>query len=456
MPLGLFGSQAEISIIIGYTVMARLLTIGEMLANRFKVIRLISDEGGMARVYEVQDTRDARGQSWALKQFRPKEKPTEHAEMLKLFDQEADRLKALSHRNIPQFCARFSEGGEAFLVLEYIAGRPLSTILRQRGGHIGESEVLRWSVQICDVLDYLHNRQPPIIYRDLKPDNLMITDDGVVKVIDFGIARTFKQGKKKDTMLMGTEGYAPPEAYGTEQSDARADIYALGATIYHLLSNQSPPYARLPGEVASVRTLNPAITQAVAEVVARAMKKDRDQRFRSAAEMKRVLTGILPGAGAAVDPPRPPIILAPQKPAPTVGSTRLCPRCSNSCRSGARFCPACGFSLLGVTPALLRLTQPYGFHWERPLPKDQPMLIGRTAGAGMSGLDLSFYDKDNTISRNHASIAVAGAGYILMDLGSKNGTRLNGRPVPSNTPTPLHNGDFIQLGGAVVLQFKLT
>jgi len=84
------------------------------------------------------------------------------------------------------------------------------------------------------------------------------------------------------------------------------------------------------------------------------------------------------------------------------------------------------------------------------------MLIGRTAGAGMSGLDLSFYDKDNTISRNHASIAVAGAGYILMDLGSKNGTRLNGRPVPSNTPTPLHNGDFIQLGGAVVLQFKLT
>lgn len=427
------------------------LTIGTVLAQRFQVVRLISDKGGMARVFMVNDLRDSPPSAWALKQLRSQQR-TDPA-VLKLFDQEADLLKSLSHRNIPQYRMRFDEAGEAYLVLEFVAGQTLSDVLTSQGRPIEQIQALRWSAQICDVLDYLHSRRPPIIYRDLKPDNLMITDSGVVKVIDFGIARTFKAGKGKDTVSIGTEAYAPPEQYGSDQTDARSDIYALGATMYHLLTNNYPPHAKLPGAPTPIHVYNPQVSQQVASIVDRAMQKERSNRFQSAAEMKQAITVLLPSQGLGASGAPQTATPLPLRPA-IIQPTKTCPTCSGVCPAQARFCRYCGHSFVGIQRALLRVVQPYGATWEKPIPHDRPVVIGTTVGGGTPSLDLSFYDKGGYVSRKHAQISASGNTYVLTDLGSTNGTKLNNLALSPNVPVVLHNGDRIQLG-PVVLQFQL-
>ena len=399
----------------------------------------------MARVYEVIDLNDSPKSTWAVKQLRPRDNRADPKESLDLFNKEADLLRSLSHHNIPQFRDRFDENGNAYLVLEFISGQPISKVLFQRGRPIDVDEVMRWGFQICEVLEYLHTRQPPIIYRDLKPDNLMVTRDGTVKIIDFGIARTHKQGKAKDTVLMGTEAYAPPEQYGAGQTDARADIYALGATMYHLLSNTYPPIARLPIEPTPVRTLNPKISRDVSNIIVRAMQKERNQRYQSAAEMRGAIAAMAPAG--PVHPP-PPVI------SQTQAAPKSCPSCGTSCRFEARFCTKCGHSFAGLPASVLRVIQPYGANWEMPVPSQRPIVLGTTSGGGSPSLDLSFYDKDGFISRTHARIHVDGAAYKITDLGSTNGTSVNGVPLTPNIPKVLHNGDHIQLG-RVILQFRL-
>lgn len=448
--------------------MIRILATGDkLLKQRFQIVRLISDKGGMAMVFMVHDLHDSPPSTWALKQLRPQHKSEE--DILRLFDQEADMLKSLSHRNIPQYRMRFDEGGDAFLVLELITGKTLADVLAGQNRPAEQDRVLQWSAQICDVLNYLHTRKPPIIYRDLKPDNLMITDDGVVKVIDFGIARTFKKGKKKDTVSMGTEAYAPPEQWGSEQTDERSDIYALGATMYHLLTNSYPPHAKLPGTPTPITMVNPLVSQPVSDLVARAMEKERDRRFQSAADMKQAISKLLsasssPSASSGVSTPTPPGTgwenqLKPglSGPLPTpapLQRPRQCPVCNGVCPPDARFCRFCGNSFTGVQRALLCLIRPYGATWEKPIPHDQTIVIGTTAGGGAPNLDLSFYDRDGYVSRRHARLSVSGNNYVLTDLGSTNGTKLNDRTLPPNVPTTLHNGDHIQLG-SIVLQFRL-
>jgi hypothetical protein len=409
----------------------------------------------MALVYEVQDTKSQPPSSWAMKQLRPPNSKDDPHESLNLFNSEADLLKSLSHRNIPRFRDRFDADGQAFLVLELISGQPLDRILLHRGAPIGQDEVLNWSVQICDVLDYLHTRQPPIIYRDLKPDNLMISDDGTIKVIDFGIARTFKQGKQKDTVQIGTASYAPPEQHGKGQTDARADIYALGVTMYYLLTNNLPPVAILPDNPVPVRAHNPQVSAQVADIIARAMQKERSLRYQSAADMRKALLALLPALGIGPSGTLWPDIVVPQPPPPATKPSKVCPNCKGSCRYEARFCTFCGYSFAGLARAVLRVVQPYGANWEKPVPIDRPVVIGTTAGGGIPGLDLSFYDRDGYVSRNHARIDAAGNSYMLTDLGSTNGTKLNGVRLSPHVSAPLHNGDNIQLG-SVILQFKLS
>lgn len=450
--------------------MTRTLSIGDKLyKQRFQVIRLVSDKGGMAIVFMVHDLQDSPLSTWALKQLRSQHKSEE--DMLRLFDQEAELLRSLSHRNIPQYRMRFDENGDAFLVLEFIAGRTLADVLAGQNRAVEQDRVLQWSAQICDVLDYLHTRQPPIIYRDLKPDNLMITNDGVVKVIDFGIARTFKKGKAKDTVSMGTEAYAPPEQYGTGQTDERSDIYALGATMYHLLTNNYPPHAKLPGTPTPVNLINPLISQPVSDLVTRAMEKERNHRFQSAAEMRQAISKLLSASssGLSVSPwnstPIPPDIgregglksssFGPLQVPALDEQPKLCSVCKRVCPPDARFCRFCGNSFIGVQRALLCVIRPSGATWEKPIPYDQPIIIGTTAGGGAPNLDLSFYDKNGYVSRKHASISLSGNRYFLTDLSSTNGTKLNNAPLSPNTPVVLHHGDHIQLG-QVVLQFRLV
>lgn len=264
----------------------------------------------------------------------------EYQERLDLFDREAGYLKSLTHRNIPSFRERYDENERAYLVLENVQGELLDSILVRRAEPIKEEEVLSWVMQLCDALEYLHTRQPPIIFRDLKPGTIMITPDGTVKLIDFGIARTYKRGKAKDTMPMGTEAYAPPEQYGLEQTDARSDIYALGATMYHLLTNQYPPFAGLPEGPTPVQVVNPRVSRKTSDIVLKAMQKDRSQRYQSASEMREAIAAV--GQSPAI----------PSQTSADVSTPRAmaCATCGTINRSNSWFCKTCGAALTPTPP----------------------------------------------------------------------------------------------------------
>jgi hypothetical protein len=183
--------------------------------------------------------------------------------------------------------------------MEFVWGDSLEKRLAAANAPLLESDVLKWAIQLCDALDYLHTRQPPIIFRDLKPSNVMVTHAGLVKLVDFGIARTYKMGKKRDTVAMGSENYAAPEQWGKGQTDARSDVYALGATMYHLLANMAPTPAFLPSEPLPLGNYNGAVSKRVIALIEKAMARDRAKRFQSAPEMRAALIAAHPGAYAS-------------------------------------------------------------------------------------------------------------------------------------------------------------
>src|SRR6266542_1443320 len=214
--------------------------------------------GGMGAVYRAQRLAD--GTIWALKEMRPQQDapPGETEENRRLFEQEAELLESLRHPNLPVIADRFDYQGRPALVMEFVPGQTLEDRIRETNAPLLEQQVVGYGIQVARVLHYLHTRTPPIIYRDLKPSNIMLTPDGVLKLIDFGVARTYKVRKSKDTVAMGSAGYAPPEQYGKGQTDARSDVYALGATLLHLLTNMPPIPLQTPTP-GSIRKLNPSV-----------------------------------------------------------------------------------------------------------------------------------------------------------------------------------------------------
>jgi len=269
-----------------------MLRSGTVLQNRYRIIRQIGG-GGQALVYLAEDTN--LGSLRAIKELTPdpNASPQERQAAYDQFQREARILTELNHPNLARVWDHFRVGGNAYLVMDYIDGQTLEEIMEQAAGFLPEAAVLRWAGQLCDVLDYLHKQQPPIIFRDLKPSNVMLDRSDTVKLIDFGIVRFFKPGKTTDTLRMGTMGYAPPEQYeGQGQTDARSDIYSLGATLHHLLTRrdptQHPPFS-FPS--APPRSLNPAVSPHVEAAITKALAYDRAHRFQSAAEMKRALMG---------------------------------------------------------------------------------------------------------------------------------------------------------------------
>jgi len=172
-------------------------------------------------------------------------------------------------------------------VMDFIEGQTLGQLLSQRTAPFTEAEVLDWAGQLCDVLSYLHAQHPPVIFRDLKPDNIMLAPDRRIKLIDFGIARLFKPGQLKDTRRFGTPGFAPPEQYGQGQTDARSDVYALGVTLHHLLTKYDPSIT--PFALPKVRQLNPAVSARTEAAIERAIQLDPTHRLQSAAELKQAV-----------------------------------------------------------------------------------------------------------------------------------------------------------------------
>ncbi len=268
-------------------------TVGKILGGRYRIVKLIG-EGGFGAVYQANDERFQATRVVAIKEMSDTNLSTsEREKALVDFRREANLLVPLNHPNLPQVSDFFEEGTKAYLVMEFIEGKTLEQALDDAGRPLDEALVMDWALQLCSVLQYLHNRQPPIIFRDMKPSNVMVTRDNQLKLIDFGIARIFKTSATKDTTLLGSQGYAPLEQYGRGQSDTRSDIYALGATLYHLLTGNVPadaPSRRVNPQVfLTPRQMNQHISQATEDIVLMAMEQDPDERFQSAEAMRKAI-----------------------------------------------------------------------------------------------------------------------------------------------------------------------
>ncbi len=264
------------------------LAIGQVLHNRYRIVALLG-QGGMGAVYRA----------WDLNLKIPiaiKENLETSAEAQQQFSQEAHLLARLAHPNLPRVSDYFTLPGQGeYLVMDYIEGEDLESKLAGAVS-LSESEVLPWILQVCDALSYLHSQQPAIIHRDIKPANIKITPTGRAVLVDFGIAKRF------DPLLSTlagaravTPGYSPPEQYGGAATDARSDIYALGATLYHLLTGQLPAESvqRVAGSVPGLtpRAVNPAINPLIEQTILKAMAIPMERRFQDAAEMKSALQG---------------------------------------------------------------------------------------------------------------------------------------------------------------------
>jgi outer membrane protein assembly factor BamB/tRNA A-37 threonylcarbamoyl transferase component Bud32 len=259
--------------------------------------------GGMSTVYRARDMRFSVVKPVAVKEMINRAGDDFLRETaVRNFEREANILASLNHPAIPKIHDYFSKGTQSYLVMEFVEGYNLETIINQSQGFILESQVIAWSIDLCDVLDYLHNHnQQPIIFRDMKPANIVITPDNHVILVDFGIAKVFQAGQK-GTMI-GTEGYSPPEQYRGEATPA-VDIYALGATLHHILS-QKDPRLETPFTFSErpIREANPAISLELETVVNTALQYNAADRFRDVTAMKDALiaiarkTGILPVYG---------------------------------------------------------------------------------------------------------------------------------------------------------------
>lgn len=274
---------------VGKDISEGLLTIGTQLQARYKILGVIGI-GGMGAVYKAQDLRfPGVTRLCAVKEMINTATDPQVQEMIiRNFEREASILATLSHPAIPQVYDYFTEGSRSYLVEEFIQGEDLEARISSIEGFFSETEVVDWAVQLCDVLSYLHNHKPrPIIFRDLKPSNIMLDDHGRIRMVDFGIAKLFQSGEK-GTMI-GTEGYSPPEQY-RGVAEPRGDLYALGATLHHLLSKEDPrlepPFSF---QERPVHRKNPTVSREMLSVIEKALEYDVNKRWGSAEEMKRAL-----------------------------------------------------------------------------------------------------------------------------------------------------------------------
>jgi serine/threonine-protein kinase len=277
-----------------------MITIPTILRERYKLTAVVGT-GGMGSVYRAEDTR-LPGRLCAIKEVQadPNLSPEMQAQAASQFLQEASVLARLDHPTLPKVSDFFSGHGSDFLVMDYVPGDDLQRRIDQAPAGIEEPIVRLWAEQITDALAYLHKQQPPVLHRDIKPANIKITPDGRIKLVDFGLVKLMAQdGARTITVVQGrgTAMYTPLEQYGNDSghTDVRTDIYALGATLYHLLCDSPPPDAKTrflnPHAMKSPHEVNKNISQTMSNAIMWAMEMHPNQRPSSIQQFCEVMRG---------------------------------------------------------------------------------------------------------------------------------------------------------------------
>ncbi len=260
-----------------------MLQIGSVIDGKYKILSKVG-QGGMSVVYMAIN--EKANKTWAVKEVR-KDGVLDFEAVKQGLVAETDILKKLNHPNLPSIIDVIDTDDSFIIIMDYIEGNSLNKALEEYGAQPQEY-VIEWAKQLCDVLGYLHTRERPIIYRDMKPANIMLKPDGNVTLIDFGTAREFKEKNLADTTCLGTVGYAAPEQFGgMGQTDARTDIYCLGATMYHLVTGCSP--SEPPYEIKPIRQVNPTLSSGLERIIEKCTQRNPEDRYQSAAELMYAL-----------------------------------------------------------------------------------------------------------------------------------------------------------------------
>lgn len=434
-----------------------------VLNGRYEIVRRIGG-GGMGAVYLAKD-RNLGDAPRAVKEMVESHlDPAQHEKAIGDFKRESLLLTSLEHPSIPTIYDYFYDEtlSRFYLVMKYISGGDLASRMRAAiGGRLDEKTVTDWAMQIADVLDYLHSRPKPIIYRDLKPANLMIDGNtGRIMLIDFGIARWVTQ-QEKGVTAVGTMGYAPPELFSGRVQPA-SDVYSLGATMFHLLTGSDPQdnpllifdFSKNP----KPRQITPSISSEMEQILMRCVEYRPENRFRTAGELRNELVNHLEKLMQGR--------VSYGMPGPVVGGetvqvqTVYCGFCGGRIAADDVFCAHCG-ARQPLVPAGASAT----LHTVRPtaklvvtgtteldasfiLQKDSN-LLGRTDPHSniFPEIDLSRFDPETKVSRRHARIWLEGETFLVEDLGSVNGTVINDsvRLAPRQ-PRVLDSGDKLRVG----------
>lgn len=260
-----------------------MLGVGSVVDGKYKILSEIG-HGGMSVVYMAIN--EKANKTWAIKEVR-KDGVMDFEAVKQGLIVETELLKKLKHPNLPSIVDVIEDEHTFLIVMDYIEGNPLSKALEEFGAQPQEY-VIEWARQLCDVLGYLHSRTPSIIYRDMKPSNIMLKPDGNLTLIDFGTAREFKEKNLADTTCLGTVGYAAPEQFGgMGQTDARTDIYCLGATLYHLVTGYNP--SEPPYEIKPIRDINPNLSSGLERILLKCVQRNPEDRYQSCAELMYAL-----------------------------------------------------------------------------------------------------------------------------------------------------------------------
>lgn len=260
-----------------------MLEIGSLVDGKYKILNKVG-QGGMSAVYLAMN--EKANKQWAVKEVR-KDGVLDFESVKQGLVAETDILKKLSHPNLPSIIDVIDTEDSFIIIMDYIQGNSLNRALEEFGAQ-PQDMVIAWAKQLCDVLGYLHSRNPAIIYRDMKPANVMLKPDGNITLIDFGTAREYKEKNLADTTCLGTVGYAAPEQFGgMGQTDARTDIYCLGATLYHLVTGMNP--CEPPYEIKPIREINPSLSSGLERIIQKCTQRNPEDRYQSCAELMYAL-----------------------------------------------------------------------------------------------------------------------------------------------------------------------